>query len=305
MDPWTHGPEVTIPLRAQVSSPIGARLPSGSCGRPARPVSPRLLSTPTATVRPGTCAWPTRPGRSTATVRPTPTCESTSSSTIARASRRRRGAPRLRVSCGKRRVRGRVPDAGLIFVGPTPDAIALMGSKTAAREAAIAAGVPVVPGTDRAAAGRRARRRRPAKCRRDRLPGDAQGRRRRRRKGHAAGPRRRVARRRLRAARSEAQSAFGDGDVYLERRLDAPAPHRDPVARRRHGTVIPFVERECSVQRRHQKVVEESPSPAVNRRSFARRSAEAAQRVARRSATPTPAPSSSCSTPTDGSTSSR
>ena len=169
--------------------------------------------------------------------------------------------------------------AGLIFVGPTPDAIRLMGSKTAARQAAIAAGVSVVPGTDRP------------------VPGDApdtdvlrsadeigypvmlkavaggggKGMRLVRDAASLAGA--------LRAARSEAQSAFGSAEVYLERRLDAPRHIEIQLLGDRHGTVIPFVERECSVQRRHQKVVEESPSPAVSP-ELRRALASAAQRVA-------------------------
>jgi len=67
----------------------------------------------------------------------------------------------------------------------------------------------------------------------------------------------------LRAARSEAQSAFGDGAVYLERRLVRPRHVEIQLLGDAAGTVIPFVERECSIQRRHQKLVEESPSPVV------------------------------------------
>ncbi len=155
-------------------------------------------------------------------------------------------------------------DAGLVFIGPSPEAITLMGSKTAARQAAIKAGVPVVPGTEeplseqtsdadvlavaegigyplmlKAVAGGGGKGMRMVSAAAD-LP--------------AA----------LRAARSEAQSAFGDGAIYLERRILAPRHIEVQLLGDHHGTVLPFVERECSIQRRHQKVVEESPSLAVS-----------------------------------------
>jgi acetyl-CoA carboxylase biotin carboxylase subunit len=154
-------------------------------------------------------------------------------------------------------------DAGLTFIGPSPGAIRRMGSKTAARELALAAGVPVVPGSGRAfnedtpldviddeasrigfpllvkaVAGGGGKGMRTVTHPVD-LP--------------AA----------VRLARSEARSAFGDGAVYLERRIAAPRHIEIQVLADGAGTVVPFVERECSIQRRHQKVVEESPSLAV------------------------------------------
>jgi acetyl-CoA carboxylase biotin carboxylase subunit len=154
--------------------------------------------------------------------------------------------------------------AGLTFIGPTPEAIALMGSKTAARAAAASAGVAAVPGTITA------------------LPTDAPesdvltiaaqigyplmlkavagggG------KGMRTVNSPAEVSSALRAARSEALSAFGDGAVYLERRLDRPRHIEVQLLGDVHGAVVPFVERECSIQRRHQKVLEESPSPAVS-----------------------------------------
>ena len=155
-------------------------------------------------------------------------------------------------------------DAGLIFIGPTPEAITLMGSKTAARHAAIKAGVPVVPGTDEPLD--------------DRTP-DAEVLRMAERVGYplmlkavagGGGKGMRMVAApadlpgALRAARSEALSAFGDGAVYLERRILTPRHIEVQLLGDHHGTVVPFVERECSIQRRHQKVVEESPSLAVS-----------------------------------------
>src|SRR5688500_3421877 len=84
----------------------------------------------------------------------------------------------------------------------------------------------------------------------------------------------------IRTARSEAGSAFGDSAVYLERRILKPRHIEIQLLGDQHGTVIPFVERECSIQRRHQKVVEESPSIAVSP-ALRRKIASAAAAVAR------------------------
>ena len=155
-------------------------------------------------------------------------------------------------------------DAGLTFIGPTPEAIALMGSKTAARQAATAAGVSVVPGTDTPLT---------ADAGDDEIARIAES------VGYpvmvkavagGGGKGMRVVRSReelsnaVRAARSEAGAAFGDSAIYLERRLSHPRHIEVQVLADHHGTVRPFVERECSIQRRHQKVVEESPSAVVS-----------------------------------------
>jgi acetyl/propionyl-CoA carboxylase alpha subunit len=116
----------------------------------------------------------------------------------------------------------------------------------------------------------------------------------------AGGSRRRGASRQ----RSEAGTAFGDASVYLERRLTRPRHIEVQLLGDAHGTVLPFVERECSIQRGHQKVVEETPSLAVSPALRAQMTSSAAA-VAKPSATPTPARSSSCSTRTAASISSR
>src|SRR5262245_740057 len=171
-------------------------------------------------------------------------------------------------------------DARLVFIGPSPEAIAVMGSKTAAREVAIRAGVPVVPGTEQPL---------------DESVRDAEIARIARTVGFpllvkaVAGGGGKGMRTvddpsalssAVRTARSEARSAFGDAAVYLERRLVRPRHIEIQLLGDQHGTVVPFVERECSIQRRHQKVVEESPSIAVSP-ELRQRIAGAAAAVAR------------------------
>ena len=148
--------------------------------------------------------------------------------------------------------------AGLAFVGPSPEVIEAMGSKTRARETMIAAGVPVVPGTEAAV-----QRAEDALAEADRIGfplmikaaagGGGKGMRRVERREDLAAA--------FEAARREALGAFGDGDIYLEKYLLDPHHVEVQVLGDSHGTVVHLGERECSVQRRHQKVVEESPSP--------------------------------------------
>jgi acetyl-CoA carboxylase biotin carboxylase subunit len=172
-------------------------------------------------------------------------------------------------------------EAGLTFIGPTPNAIALMGSKTAARAVAIDAGAPVVPGTTQAL---------------DASVPDAEVARIAADVGYpimlkavagGGGKGMRVVGEpadlpsALRAARSEAGASFGDASVYLERRIVRPRHIEVQLLADHHGTVLAFVERECSIQRRHQKVIEESPSPVVDQ-GLRHRLASAAASIAAR-----------------------
>ncbi len=171
-------------------------------------------------------------------------------------------------------------DAGLIFIGPSPDVITRMGSKTGARQVAIAAGVPVVPGTQEPFADDVPDAVIAAEADRIGYPlvvkavagGGGKGMRTVQTAQDLSAA--------IRTARSEAGSAFGDAAVYLERRILKPRHIEVQLLGDAYGTVIPFVERECSIQRRHQKVVEESPSLALTEETR-RAMAECAAAVAR------------------------
>ena len=151
-----------------------------------------------------------------------------------------------------------VEDAGLVFVGPPPSALEALGNKLAARRSAADAGVPIVPGTTVALEDD------PAAVEAIGLPvmlksaagGGGRGMRRVDRLEDLAES--------VASARREAMAAFGDGTVYVER-LISPARHVEvQLLGDRHGGLAVLGERDCSVQRRHQKLVEESPSPAVD-----------------------------------------
>ena len=166
--------------------------------------------------------------------------------------------------------------AGLTFIGPPPAAIRAMGDKIAARRIARDLGIATVPGTLEPVAGDDAAR---AAAREVGYPvmikaamgGGGKGMRLVRREEELAAA--------LRTARSEAGSAFGDASVYLERAIEEPRHIEVQVLADAHGHVIHLGERECSIQRRHQKLVEESPSPFVDA-ALRRRLGEAACLVA-------------------------
>jgi acetyl-CoA carboxylase biotin carboxylase subunit len=165
------------------------------------------------------------------------------------------------------------------FIGPGPHAIRLMGDKSQAKKAMIKAGVPVVPGSPgvvededaatrvakdvgfpvilKASAGGGGRGMRVVREMKELLPA-------------------------FRAAQAEAAAAFGVPDVYIERYVDGPRHIEIQVMADTKGNVVHLGERECSIQRRHQKIVEEAPSPTVNeklRQRMGRTAVEAARAV--------------------------
>jgi acetyl-CoA carboxylase, biotin carboxylase subunit len=151
-------------------------------------------------------------------------------------------------------------DAGLTFIGPSPEAIEKMGDKSAARRIAAAANVPVVPGSEEYASEDEAVET-AAQIGYPVMVKAAAG-------GGGRGIRVAVEeeelRRAVRVARQEAQKAFGDGSVYLEKLLVGPRHVEVQVVGDGEGNVIHLYERECSMQRRRQKLLEEAPSPGID-----------------------------------------
>ncbi|HJU75094.1 MAG TPA: acetyl-CoA carboxylase biotin carboxylase subunit, partial [Gemmatimonadaceae bacterium] len=170
-----------------------------------------------------------------------------------------------------------VRDAGLVFVGPPPEAIAAMGSKTAARIIAIREGVPVVPGTTEALrdadhAADVAREFGYPVLLKAAAGGGGKG----MRVVRAADELKAA----LESAQREARNAFGDDAVYVEKYIERPRHVEIQIIADAHGTILSLGERECSVQRRHQKMLEESPSLAVSS-DLRRRMGDTAIAVAR------------------------
>lgn len=156
----------------------------------------------------------------------------------------------------------KITEAGIIFIGPSPEAIEKMGDKVTARKIMIEAGVNIVPGTNKnletdeeliqtadeigfpvmvkASAGGGGKGMRLVRKREELISA-------------------------YRMAKSEAKSAFGNDTVYIERYIESPHHIEFQILADKHGNVIHLFERECSVQRRHQKVVEETPSPLMTK----------------------------------------
>ena len=154
-----------------------------------------------------------------------------------------------------------VRDAHLVWIGPPAEAIEALGSKTAARTLAERAGVPVVPGTmeplqTAEEAARVAERFGYPILLKAAAGGGGKGMRVVRTAGELASS--------LAAAQREARAAFGDDAVYVEKFVDGPRHIEIQVLADTHGTICTLGERECSVQRRHQKIIEEAPSVAVS-----------------------------------------
>ncbi|MCX6139545.1 MAG: acetyl-CoA carboxylase biotin carboxylase subunit [Candidatus Kapabacteria bacterium] len=153
-----------------------------------------------------------------------------------------------------------VAEAGMTFIGPTPEAIAMLGDKTAARDLALASNVPISPGSDGAVATFDEARSVVERIGYPVIIKAAAG---------GGGKGMRIVEEAseiessFRAAQNEALTSFNDERVFIERYIVEPRHIEIQILADHHGTVLYFPERECSVQRRHQKVVEESPSTAV------------------------------------------
>ena len=167
-------------------------------------------------------------------------------------------------------------DAGVKFIGPTAAAMNAMGSKTRARQAMEKAGIPFVPGTSRGVESFAEAEKVAAKIGYPVMLKAAAG-------GGGKGMRLVHAPEQLKssldAARSEAQRSFGDSEVYIEKAIVNPRHIEMQVLADEHGHTVYLGERECSLQRRHQKVLEEAPSPIVDP-DMRRRMGEVAVRVA-------------------------
>src|SRR6266542_3433170 len=148
--------------------------------------------------------------------------------------------------------------AGLKFIGPTHEAMEIMGSKTSARRAALASGVSVVPGTVEALASFDEARETASRLGYPVMLKASAG-------GGGKGMRLVTSETELRSAfdnsKSEAEGAFGDSSLYLEKAIERPRHIEIQIFADTRGNIVHLGERECSIQRRHQKVIEECPAP--------------------------------------------
>jgi acetyl-CoA carboxylase, biotin carboxylase subunit len=154
----------------------------------------------------------------------------------------------------------RCSEEGIIFIGPSPEVISRMGDKISAREAMTSAGIPVVPGTtekitDEDEALKVIRQIGYPVMLKASAGGGGKGMRLVHREEDAIAA--------LRAARSEAKAAFGDDSIYIEKYISSPHHIEFQIMMDQFGNAVHLFERECSIQRRHQKMVEETPSPLM------------------------------------------
>ncbi|MFW6140474.1 MAG: acetyl-CoA carboxylase biotin carboxylase subunit, partial [Acidobacteriota bacterium] len=158
----------------------------------------------------------------------------------------------------------RCEDQGLIFIGPSSESIRIMGNKTEARQKMVKAGVPVIPGTLKPLSGEKDLIENSEKIGFPLLLKAAAG-------GGGKGLRLVQDRKDLlslfRLAKSESESSFGDSSVYIEKYIQEPHHIEVQVLADQFGNVISLGERECSIQRRYQKVMEETPSPFLDEKT--------------------------------------
>lgn len=170
-----------------------------------------------------------------------------------------------------------VKEAGLIFIGPSPESIELMGSKLAAKTAVAKFGVPLVPGTSEPISDVKVAKKIAAEIGYPVLIKASAG---------GGGKGMRIVEReeefleQMDRAVSEAKSAFGDGSVFIEKFVTQPRHIEFQIFGDQHGNVVHLFERECSIQRRHQKVIEEAPSSILTA-ELRKAMGEAAVNVAR------------------------
>lgn len=155
----------------------------------------------------------------------------------------------------------KVKEAGLILIGPSPEAMEIMGNKLSAKAAALKFNIPMVPGTEQAVTDIQEAQQRAVEIGFPILIKAAAG---------GGGKGMRIVKRaedfveQMDLAVSEATSAFGDGSVFIERYVSSPRHIEIQVLGDTHGNIVHLFERDCSVQRRHQKVIEEAPSSVLN-----------------------------------------
>ena len=170
-----------------------------------------------------------------------------------------------------------VNESGFAFIGPTPEAMETMGSKTSARRAAVEAGVPIVPGTVEAVKSLAETKDLAQQFGYPIMLKASAG-------GGGKGMRFVASEEELKSAyetaSSESGAAFGDSSLYIEKAVERPRHIEIQIFADTHGNVVHLGERECSIQRRHQKVIEECPSP-INDPELRRRMGAAAISIAR------------------------